>query len=99
MRRGWSMMGLFWHERGLRRLKRELCLSTVVEKGLAGLAAFVAAPSEHARVDTIVVRYLRVLMEGSATEWGGTCAASRSNAEVRRAWQILPSAGELAVRR
>eukprot|EP00959_Pyramimonas_sp_CCMP1952_P456311 9472934-Pyramimonas_sp.AAC.1 len=59
MRGGWSMMGMFWHERGLRRLKRELFLSTVVEKGLTGLEAFVLTPSEHARIDTIIVRYLR----------------------------------------
>eukprot|EP00959_Pyramimonas_sp_CCMP1952_P311131 6511066-Pyramimonas_sp.AAC.1 len=92
-------MGSFWHERGLRRLKRELFLSTVVEKGLAGLEAFVLSKSEHARLDTVVVRYLRVLMKGSATDWSGSHAVSQSNGDVLRDWRILPSFGELAVRR
>eukprot|EP00959_Pyramimonas_sp_CCMP1952_P174516 3647139-Pyramimonas_sp.AAC.1 len=38
-------------------------------------------------------------MKGSATDWGGTHAVSWSNAELLRDWRILPSAGELAVRR
>eukprot|EP00959_Pyramimonas_sp_CCMP1952_P083361 1742311-Pyramimonas_sp.AAC.2 len=53
VRAGWSSTLLFWHKRGL---NVELFLSTVVERGLTGLGAFVLSQSEHARLDTAVVR-------------------------------------------
>ena len=70
-----------------------------MEKGLTGLEAFVLAKSEHAKLDSMAVQYFRVLMKGSATNWSGSHAASLSNCEVLREWRILPSSGELAVRR
>eukprot|EP00959_Pyramimonas_sp_CCMP1952_P065277 1362717-Pyramimonas_sp.AAC.1 len=48
---GWSVVGLSWHERGSRRLKRELFLGKVVESGTTGLEAFALSPTEHEQID------------------------------------------------
>eukprot|EP00959_Pyramimonas_sp_CCMP1952_P438050 9170641-Pyramimonas_sp.AAC.1 len=59
---GWSVIGLSWHERGLRRLKRELFLGKVVESGVTGLEAFALSPTECQNIDSTIVMHLRVLM-------------------------------------
>eukprot|EP00959_Pyramimonas_sp_CCMP1952_P063797 1332745-Pyramimonas_sp.AAC.1 len=93
---GWPVTGLFWHERGLRRLKRELFLGKVVESGIAGLEAFALSPTGYQRIDSCVVKYVRALMRGAATTHEGPRTRSLRNPEVLYRWRILSCRGELA---
>eukprot|EP00959_Pyramimonas_sp_CCMP1952_P242730 5073671-Pyramimonas_sp.AAC.1 len=81
MHAGWSVIGLFWHERGLHRLKRELSLGKVVESGITGLEAFVLKPAEYQIIDSCTVMYLRVLSRGAATSHDGPHVRTLRNSE------------------
>eukprot|EP00959_Pyramimonas_sp_CCMP1952_P452272 9466289-Pyramimonas_sp.AAC.1 len=97
--RGWALLGRFWSEHGLKRLKREVYLGVVVGGGLTGIEAYVLRVTEYKRIDSAVAKYLRVLMRGSATSWTGPHVKTMSNLELLREWKILPARGELAIRR
>eukprot|EP00959_Pyramimonas_sp_CCMP1952_P379407 7947221-Pyramimonas_sp.AAC.1 len=96
---GWSVIDLSWRECRLHRLKRELFVGKVAERGVASLDAFAFKPAEYQRVDSCTAKDLRVRMRGAATSYDGQRFRPFRNSEVLYRFRILPARGELAARR
>ena len=99
MRVGWLSMGRFWFSRCCRAHKRIIYAGKVVEAGLSGLESYVFSQQELQKIEAVHFKYLRALELGKATTWEADHPRGTSNKALLRKWRLIPTPGELAIRR
>ena len=68
-------------------------------EGLSGLTSYRWSLSDCRALDGCLVKYLRALLRGKATDRSGAHVRSMSNLEVLKHWEMCPTPLELCIRR
>jgi len=95
----WIRMGEFWHSRAPWAYKRLVFISSVQSVAVTGLTSYNILSSEAARIDVQLVKLLRSMMRGKASDKTGVHIVALSNAQVFTHWRICPTEVELTALR
>ena len=97
MRAGWASLGKFWTLPGLKGLKRVAFIGNVLGPATSACSVFAFSPAETRQMQTVVCKFLRVMMKGNAFDQEGQ--RSMSNTEVLKFWRLVPLEIEFALQR
>lgn len=101
----WYALSGFWRCSAPHRVRRLVFQAAIVGTAISGLTSFVLSPAEVRKLETLIVKLGRKLMQGAACDKmasegaSGVSYVARNSAEVWRWLQLLPLGDELRVRR
>ena len=99
MQVGWLSLWRYWSSHTRRSHKRAVFMGRVLQAGLSGLESYAFLQREIQQLDTKIYKYLSSLEKGKATEKTGEHMKRSTYQQLFNRWQLLPVAGELAIRR
>ena len=99
VRAGWSEMGKFLLSPAPWKMRRVCFLGKIQAAALTGMESYAVTWTEKLRLDKMLAKYLRAMMKGKAFKQEHGKIFNMSNEEVFKHWRVLPSNGELMVRR